>query len=104
MESRITKARKNLPDSPQDLYEFTIIGKEKVNAHRAKIRAIQKVGKAHTAKNAALQDAQDMATIVLYAEQKLGEVLREIPNKKASSGAGTRSLPHNITKNGMLNQ
>ncbi len=34
------------------------------------------------------------AESLLDAEAKLGELLAAIPNKKASSGGGTRSLPY----------
>jgi hypothetical protein len=37
------------------------------------------------------EDAQDVADILLDAEAKLGAMLSAIPDKKASSGAGTRS-------------
>ena len=39
-----------------------------------------------------------MAEILLYAEAKLGEIIDKTPNKKASSGGGTRSLPEGIDK------
>ena len=50
------------------------------------------------AKEAALEDAQTLAGILLDAEVKLGEMLDAIPNKAASSAKGTRSLPPNIDK------
>lgn len=39
-----------------------------------------------------------IAGAVLAAEVKLGELVAAIPDKKASSGGGTRSLPEGITK------
>ena len=80
------------------LNEFIIIGKERLNAQKAKIRAIEKSGMAIEAKEAALEDAQDMADILLDAEMKLGGILEAIPDKKASSGGGTRSLPSEVSK------
>ena len=49
---------------------------------------------------AALEDTQDLAETetLLYAEAGLGRRLQAIPEKKASSGGGTRSLPAGITK------
>ena len=52
---------------------------------------------AETARRAAVQDGQDMAKVVIYAEVKLGELLKAIPKKKAASGGGSRSLPKGIT-------
>lgn len=87
-----------LPATIEKLNQFIIIGKERLNAQKAKIRAIEKTGMAIEAKEAALADTQDMADILLDAEMKLGGILEAIPNKKASSGEGTRSLPDDITK------
>ena len=60
-------------------------------------RGNNKVGMAETARRAAVQDGQDMAKVVIYAEVKLGELLKAIPKKKAASGGGSRSLPKGIT-------
>lgn len=38
-----------------------------------------------------------LAGALLDAESKMGELLKEIPNKKATSGSGSRSLPEGIT-------
>jgi len=64
-----------LPATAEKLNKFIIIGKERLNAQKAKIRAIEKTGMAVEAKEAALEDAQDMAGILLDAEVKLGGIL-----------------------------
>lgn len=94
-----------LPATIEGLNEFIMIGKERLRVHQAKIRAIEKVGMAETARKAALQDAQDAATAVIYAEAKLGELLRPInPGglpKRTAGGlmAGAEpSLPPGISK------
>ena len=46
----------NLPATIEGLHNYILIGKEKLKAHKAKIRAIDKIPEAHTAKKAALQD------------------------------------------------
>jgi hypothetical protein len=43
-----------LPTEPRKLNEFIIIGKEKLNAQLAKIRAIEKINMAQNAKDGAL--------------------------------------------------
>jgi hypothetical protein len=55
---------------------------------------------AQTAKRAALEDAQDIATSVIYAEAKLGELLKAIPPKPTIGfSEGNRiSLPPGISK------
>ena len=104
----LTISRNNLPQTVEDLHRFIIIGKERLNAHKAKIRAIEKIETAHSAKAAALTDAQDVADILLDAEAKLGEMLAAIEPKyiQVSSMTGTnlkpvakqKSLPPEITK------
>ena len=44
----------NLPATIEELNEFILIGTERLKVHRAKIRAIDKVGMAETARKAAL--------------------------------------------------
>lgn len=41
--------------------------------------------------------AQDLAGALLDAEAKIGELLKAIPDKKATSGGGSRSLPEGIS-------
>jgi len=72
----------NLPTTIEGLTEFILIGKELLNAHKAKIRAIEKVGIAKAAREAALSDTQDLAEILLEAEGKLGEILDKNLNHK----------------------
>lgn len=98
MPNSLISEKERLPVEIDALHDFILVGKEKLNAHKAKIRAIEKIDSAHIAKDAALYDAQDLADVLLDAETKLGEMLADIPNKKASSGKGTRSLPESITK------
>ncbi len=69
-----------LPSTIELLHIFILVGKEKVKAHKAKLRAIDKVGVAQAARGAALQDAQDVAELVLDAESKLGELLGILNN------------------------
>lgn len=95
---QIEKSKSYLPATIEGLNTFILIGKEKLNAHKAKIRAIDKTGMAVQAREAALEDAQDMADILLDAEMKMGEILEAIPDKEASSAKGTRTLPDNVTK------
>lgn len=89
-----------LPATIEGLNEFIMIGKERLRVHQAKIRAIEKVGMAETARKAALQDGQDAATAVIYAEAKLGELLKATPpqgNNLTSSGGRKASLPAGVS-------
>lgn len=87
-----------LPATAEELNTFILIGKQKLVAQKAKIKAIENTRMAIAAQEAALADAQDMAEILLDAEVRMGEILEAIPGKFTSSQAGTRSLPPDITK------
>lgn len=75
----IQKQQKQLPDTLPDLARFVLIGREKLNAVRAEIRAIQKVGLAKEVHDQKLLEAQEIAEAVLDAEVKVGELTSEIP-------------------------
>ena len=98
----LTRTVTHLPATIEELAEFILVGKEAVKAQQAKIRAINMVGMAENARRAALQDGQDMAKIVIYAEAKLGELLKAMPPKRDKQGSSKRTslptLPPNISK------
>ena len=97
----VTKHTTHLPATIEELNTFILIGKEKLKAHQAKINAIEKVGMAETARRAALQDGQEMAKVVIYAEAKLGELLKANPpgfTKKNSGKISQNPLPKGISK------
>jgi N6-adenosine-specific RNA methylase IME4 len=94
----IKKRQANLPVKPLDLQKWILVGKVKLKAQIQAIKCIKQLEEGQAAVAAALSDTQDLAEELLYAEAQLGEVLEKIPDKKASSGGGTRSLPPTITK------
>ena len=71
-----------LPDNLQDLAKFVLIGREKLNAVRASIRAIDKVGLAQEVREQKLHEAQDIADAVLDAEARIGELMAKVPKAK----------------------
>ena len=97
----LTRHTQHLPATAEELHQFILVGKEKIKAHQAKIRAIEAVGLAETARKAALADAQDVATAVIYAEAKLGELLKAMPKTESArssrKGKSSRVLPKGIT-------
>jgi phage N-6-adenine-methyltransferase len=93
----LTRHTTHLPATVEELNQFILIGKEKIKAHQAKIRAIDKVGLAETARRAALQDGQDAGIAVIHAEAKLGELLKSSTRGTFKKG-GETSLPSDVTK------
>lgn len=74
----------NLPANIDDLAKFALIGREKLVAVRAEIRAIDKVGLAQEVREQKLREAQEISEAVLDAEVRIGELMAKVP--KASGG------------------
>lgn len=79
--SEIITTNQQLPTTIEDLSKFVLIGRDRMTAVRAEIRAISKLGLASTVYQQKLQEAQDIAEVVLDAEVKLGEMMQGIPKQ-----------------------
>lgn len=71
-----------LPATVTELSKFVLVGREKLNAVRAEIRAIDKVGLAQEVHEQKLREAQDIADAVLDAEVRIGELMANVPKAK----------------------
>lgn len=80
----ITIAKSNLPTSIEDLSKFVLVGREKIIAVRAEIRAINKLGLAEEVRKQKLDEAQMISEAVLDAEVKIGSLTAQMP--KATGG------------------
>lgn len=76
-ELRTTKP--SLPSTIEDLSQFALIGREKLVAVRAAIRAMDKVNAVAEVREQKLKEAQELAEAVLDAEVRLGELLSQLP-------------------------
>ena len=88
----ITITSSNLPTNIDDLAKFALIGREKLVAVRAEIRAIEKVGLAQEVREQKLREAQDISEAVLDAEVRIGQLMAQVPTRP---GARTDIEPHN---------
>lgn len=88
MANDLTISKNNLPSKPEGLHKFIVVGKEVLKAHKAKIRALERINESYTVKRVALKDAQYIADALLEAEKKFGEILARIP-KEYKSCSGT---------------
>lgn len=70
-----------LPTRIEDLSKFVLVGREKLVAVRAEIRAIDKVGLAQEVREQKLHEAQDIADAVLDAEVRIGELMSKVPTQ-----------------------
>jgi len=68
-----------LPTAVEDLAKYVMVGREKLVALQAELRAIDKVGLVDEIRQQKLLEAQDLADEVLLAEIRLGELISEIP-------------------------
>ena len=76
--NEITVSERQLPDNLEDLAKFVLVGREKLNAVRAEIRAIKAVNLAVEVHEQKLSEAQDIAEAVLDAEMKIGELTKRM--------------------------
>lgn len=74
----------NIPAKIEDLAKFVLIGRDKLQAVRAEISAINKLGLAKEVYEQKKTEAQAIAETVTLAEMRTGELLKAIP--KASGG------------------
>ena len=95
----LTKRKPQVPARLEDIQRFILVGREALKAHMAKIRALDKIGEAYAAKEAALTDAQSLSEALIEAEARLGEILAKIEkkgNELASTGGRKATLPEGI--------
>lgn len=79
--SELSFVNEHLPANLEDLSRFVLIGREKLVAVRAEIRAIDKVGLAQEVREQKLAEAQEIAETVLDAEVRIGELMKQVPKE-----------------------
>jgi 16S rRNA G966 N2-methylase RsmD len=84
-----------LPASLEDLATFVLVGREKLTAVRAGIRAIEKLGLAKDVREQKKGEAQMLAEALLDAEVRIGEILERMPK---AQGARTELSNSAVTK------
>ena len=82
--NEIISVNESLPANIADLSRFVLIGREKLTAVRAEIRAINKVGLAREVHEQKLREAQDIADAVLDAEVRIGELMENVPKTRGN--------------------
>lgn len=79
MSELIVSSENRLPATIEEIIKFALFGPDKLDSVRAELRAIKKVGLAHEVYEQKLQEAQEIAEVVLDSQAKLGELMREVP-------------------------
>lgn len=91
--NELTITNSNLPANLEDLSKFVLVGREKLVAVRAAIRAIDKVGVAQEVRKQKLEEGHEIAEAILDAEVKIGELMAATPkaaNQYARDSGVTR--------------
>lgn len=79
-----------LPDTIEDLTQFVLVGKSKLNAYMLKLRTVNRLSVAQEIRNQTLEETQELANALIAAEQRIGELLLAIP--KASGNQYTSAF------------
>ena len=78
------------PDTLEDLTQFVLVGKSKLNAYMLKLRTVNRLTTAQEIRNQTLEETQELANALIAAEQRIGELLLAIP--KASGNQYTNAF------------
>lgn len=86
--NEIESYQAQLPDTLEDLTQFVLIGRSKLNAYKLKLQKVDKLSDAQNIREQTLQDMQDVSIAIVAAEQRIGEILLSI---QKNSGGDRRS-------------
>lgn len=86
MNEIITSGQQVLPETIEDLTQFVLVGKAKLQAYMLKLQTVNKLSVAQEIRDQTLKEAQEISNAVIAAEQRIGELLLAIPKQ---SGART---------------
>ena len=93
--------RADLPAKVGDLARFVLIGRQKLIADRAAIKAIDSVKAAAGVREIKIEEAQDLAGALLDAEVRLGELFKEMETKQGFASIASTG-GRNETKYGAI--
>lgn len=82
--NEIAEREWQVPDTLEDLTQFVLVSKAKLKAYMLKLQTVNKLSVAQEIRDQTLQEAQEVSTALIAAEQRIGELLLSIP--KASGG------------------
>lgn len=77
----LTTRTAQLPDTLEDLSQFVLVNKVKLDAYRVKLRTINRLSDAQEIREQTLQEMQDISSALIAAETRIGEILLSIPKQ-----------------------
>lgn len=81
-----------LPATMEDLSKFVLVGRDKLQAVRAEISAMQNLNLAKEVREQKLREGQEIGKLVLLAEARLGELFNQMPKDKGGRPKENSSL------------
>lgn len=70
-----------LPDTIEDLSQFVLVNRAKLDAYRIKLRAVNRLRDAQDIREQTLQEMQEVSGALIAAETRIGEILLSIPKQ-----------------------
>ena len=83
--NELTTATTQLPETIEDLTQFVLVGKAKLQAYMLKLQTVNKLSVAQEIRDQTLQEAQEISNALIAAEQRIGELLLAIPKQAGAS-------------------
>ena len=77
----LVKYQNNLPTTIEDLSKFVLVGREKLTAVRAEIKAIDKMNLAKEVREQKKEECLMLSEALLDAEVRIGDLMKEIPKQ-----------------------
>jgi len=77
----LTTMKTQLPDTIEDLSQFVLVNRAKLDAYRVKLRTINRLSDAQEIREQTLQEMQDISSALIAAETRIGEILLSIPKQ-----------------------
>lgn len=96
MNEIITSGQQMLPETIEDLTQFVLVGKAKLQAYILKLQTVNKLSVAQEIRDQTLKEAQEISNAVIAAEQRIGVLLLAIP--KASGNQYTSASTERTAK------
>ena len=84
--NELAAPNRQLPDTLPDLAAFVLVGREKLTAVRAEIRAIDRVQLAKDVRQQKQDEARMLSEALLDAEKRIGELTKAIPKAPPDRG------------------
>lgn len=77
-------AQNNLPASIEDLSKFVLVGRDKLQAVRAEMSALNNLNLTKEVREQKLREGQEIGKLVLLAEARLGELFNQMPKQQGT--------------------